>query len=88
MGKEHLERLGEPFLQADRGINRKYDHQGNIHFESEPGIGTNVQILLPLDGPKANENNIVNLDQFTEKNSTPVNDRKNSNLANNRKVAL
>ncbi len=103
MDKEHLRRLGEPFFQADRGTNRKYEgtglgisivkglvdlHQGTIHFESELNIGTNVTILLPLEGPKLNEDNIVNLGQITEKYFTPINNEQNSNLANNRKVAL
>lgn len=61
-----LSRLGEPFFQANDGLARRYEgtglglsivkglvdlHGGSLHATSEIGVGTNVTVLLPLNGP-------------------------------------
>lgn len=66
MGAEIVRRIGEPFLQAQDSLARRYEgtglglsivkglvdlHEGQLHVSSEAGVGTTVTILLPLDGP-------------------------------------
>ena len=66
MKPEMISRIGEPFLQAQDGLSRRYEgtglglsivkglvglHNGRIEIISEPGNGTTVAVLLPLDGP-------------------------------------
>lgn len=61
-----IERVGEPFLQAQDGLSRRYEgtglglsivkglvtlHEGQLHISSEAGVGTTVTVLLPIDGP-------------------------------------
>ncbi|WP_404405549.1 ATP-binding protein [Pelagibacterium halotolerans] len=67
MTPETIGRIGEPFLQEQGGLSRRYEgtglglsivkglvglHDGQLHVTSEPGIGTTVTVLLPLDGPE------------------------------------
>ncbi|MCD7059430.1 PAS domain-containing sensor histidine kinase [Pelagibacterium xiamenense] len=67
MTPETIRRIGEPFLQEQGGLSRRYEgtglglsivkglvglHDGQLHVTSEPGIGTTVTVLLPLDGPE------------------------------------
>lgn len=66
MNSETVKRIGEPFLQAQDGLSRRYEgtglglsivkglvglHQGKLDIVSAPGMGTTVTVLLPLDGP-------------------------------------
>lgn len=66
MHPETIERIGEPFLQAQDGLSRRYEgtglglsivnglvslHEGRLEVLSEPGTGTTVSVLLPIDGP-------------------------------------
>jgi len=59
-------RLGEPFFQAQNGLNRQYEgtglglsivrgltelHDGSVQVKSKLGEGTQVSINLPIDGP-------------------------------------
>ncbi len=64
IAKEALTRLGEPFLQVDALISRRFGgtglglaitrkllalHGGALHFESEPGRGTKVSARFPAE---------------------------------------
>jgi cell cycle sensor histidine kinase DivJ len=66
MGEEAVKRIGEPFFQANDGLNRRYEgtglglsivkglvelHEGQLHVTSSPGQGTTVTVLLPINGP-------------------------------------
>lgn len=66
MGAETIDRIGEPFLEAQNGLSRRYEgtglglsivkglvalHDGQFHVFSEVGQGTTISILLPIDGP-------------------------------------
>jgi two-component system, cell cycle sensor histidine kinase DivJ len=66
MGEESVKRVGEPFFQANDGLNRRYEgtglglsivkglvelHDGQLHVTSSPGQGTTVTVLLPINGP-------------------------------------
>jgi len=66
MGAETIDRIGEPFLQAQNGLARRYEgtglglsivkglvalHDGQFHVFSEVGQGTTISILLPIDRP-------------------------------------
>ncbi len=66
MAPESLKRIGEPFFQADSGLNRKHEgtglglsivkglaelHGGTLRALSEIGAGTTVTVLLPINGP-------------------------------------
>ena len=61
-----LERIGEPFFQAQDGLNRQYEgtglglsivkglaelHGGTLRAMSEIGAGTTMTVLLPINGP-------------------------------------
>jgi len=67
MSPESLERLGEPFYQAQDGLTRRYDgtglglsivkglaelHGGQMHATSLLGHGTTMTVLLPINGPE------------------------------------
>ncbi len=58
--KEHLKRIMDPFFTTKRNIggtglglslslNIVADHNGQLHFESNPGEGTVATIILPVD---------------------------------------
>lgn len=64
MSKEDLERIGQPFFQADSAHDRRYEgtglgvcvvkgltelHEGEVRFESKPGKGTTVTVYMPLE---------------------------------------
>lgn len=61
-----LERIGEPFFQAQDGLSRQYEgtglglsivkglvelHDGALRAMSEIGMGTTMTVLLPINGP-------------------------------------
>ncbi|MFT6658693.1 ATP-binding protein [Maritalea sp.] len=63
---QDVERLGEPFFQAQNGLNRQYEgtglglsivrgltelHDGDVVIKSKLGEGTQFSINLPIDGP-------------------------------------
>ncbi len=62
MSRAEIEKAFQSFGQIDSGLNRKYEgtglglpltkklvdlHQGSIHIESEPGVGTTVHVMIP-----------------------------------------
>ena len=64
MSKQDLNRIGQPFFQADSAHDRRYEgtglgvsvvkgltelHKGRVNFESELGEGTCVTVFIPLD---------------------------------------
>ncbi|MCW5721275.1 MAG: PAS domain S-box protein [Devosia sp.] len=66
MGPLALERIGEPFFQAQDGLTRHYEgtglglsivkglvdlHGGALRAISEVGLGTTMTVLLPINGP-------------------------------------
>jgi len=66
MDQEAIRRIGEPFFQAQDGLARRYEgtglglsivkglvdlHEGMLRAHSEPGKGTTVTVLLPINGP-------------------------------------
>ena len=66
MRPETVERIGEPFLQAQDSLSRRYEgtglglsivkglvslHGGRLDVVSEQGMGTTISVLLPLEGP-------------------------------------
>lgn len=69
MDASAIGRIGEPFFQANDGLDRKHEgtglglsivkgltdlHQGTLRAISEVGAGTTVTVLLPLNGPAIN----------------------------------
>jgi cell cycle sensor histidine kinase DivJ len=66
MNEDAVSRLGEPFFQANDGLDRRYEgtglglsivkglvelHDGTLHAQSTPGEGTTMTVLLPINGP-------------------------------------
>jgi cell cycle sensor histidine kinase DivJ len=66
MAPESLQRVGEPFFQANEGLSRRYEgtglglsivkglvdlHEGTLRAMSEIGAGTTMTVLLPINGP-------------------------------------
>lgn len=71
ISEQDLERLGEPFFQADSALDRRYEgtglgvsvvkglaelHGGRVEFESKIENGTCVTVWMPLDCEEAREN--------------------------------
>ncbi|MDR3475218.1 MAG: PAS domain-containing sensor histidine kinase [Devosia sp.] len=67
MSADAVSRIGEPFFQAQDGLSRRYEgtglglsivkglvdlHQGTLRVTSEPGSGTVMTVLLPINGPE------------------------------------
>ena len=67
MGEDSVQRIGEPFFQAQDGLARRYEgtglglsivkglvelHEGTLHASSSPGEGTVMTVLLPINGPE------------------------------------
>ena len=67
MTADAVERIGEPFFQAQSGLARRYEgtglglsivrglvdlHGGSLHIASEAGAGTTMTVLLPITGPE------------------------------------
>ncbi|MBU1304618.1 MAG: PAS domain-containing sensor histidine kinase [Alphaproteobacteria bacterium] len=66
MAPESLARVGEPFFQANNGLDRPFEgtglglsivkglldlHDGTLRTMSEIGAGTTMTVLLPINGP-------------------------------------
>lgn len=66
MTPEAVSRVGEAFYQAHDGLSRRYEgtglglsivkglvelHDGSLKVMSEPGVGTTMTVLLPVNGP-------------------------------------
>lgn len=66
MSADSLQRIGEPFFQAQNGLSRRYEgtglglsivkglvdlHDGTLRAHSEIGTGTTMTVLLPINGP-------------------------------------
>lgn len=66
MNAEVLERVGEPFFQAESTAARRFEgtglgmsivkglvelHDGRLSISSTPGVGTTIAVSLPIDGP-------------------------------------
>lgn len=74
ISKADIDRLGEPFFQAEGGLDRKFEgtglglsivkglvalHDGQLLIESEEGVGTTMTIELPVDGPAPKQSSNV-----------------------------
>jgi two-component system, cell cycle sensor histidine kinase DivJ len=88
MDSDALNRIGEPFFQAQDGLARRYEgtglglsivkglidlHEGSMHATSTPGEGTTVSVLLPLNGPATKTAHTPTVTQLTrEPDATPT----------------
>jgi cell cycle sensor histidine kinase DivJ len=67
---EDVARIGEPFFQANSGLDRRYEgaglglsivrglidlHGGELRIASRLGAGTSVTVILPIGGPVQQE---------------------------------
>ncbi|PXA90414.1 hypothetical protein DMC47_27555 [Nostoc sp. 3335mG] len=82
-----IERIGEPFFQAQDGLNRQYEgtglglsivkglaelHGGTLRAMSEIGAGTTMTVLLPINGPETKlEETVAVLSLHREPTSAP-----------------
>ncbi len=102
--KKHIKRLGEPFFQVDNANDRNYEgtglgisivkalvelHQGRINIESRLNIGTNIRVLLPINGVvnKQNKENISFIASDKAQTSHSSQYQKN-HIVNNKRLAL
>ena len=83
-----LERIGEPFFQAQDGLNRQYEgtglglsivkglaelHGGALRAMSEIGAGTTMTVLLPINGPATKlEETVAVLPLHREPTAAPI----------------
>ena len=83
-----LERIGEPFFQAQDGLNRQYEgtglglsivkglaelHGGALRAMSEIGAGTTMTVLLPINGPATKlEDTVAVLPLHREPAAAPI----------------
>ncbi|MET0439514.1 MAG: PAS domain-containing sensor histidine kinase [Devosia sp.] len=88
-----LERIGEPFFQAQDGLNRQYEgtglglsivkglaelHGGALRAMSEIGAGTTMTVLLPINGPATKlEETVEVLPLHREPAAAPINSWQN-----------
>ncbi|HWV22238.1 MAG TPA: PAS domain-containing sensor histidine kinase, partial [Devosia sp.] len=88
-----LERIGEPFFQAQDGLNRQYEgtglglsivkglaelHGGALRAMSEIGAGTTMTVLLPINGPATKlEETVAVLPLHREPAAAPINSWQN-----------
>ncbi|OIJ14696.1 hypothetical protein BKP37_08005 [Anaerobacillus alkalilacustris] len=65
ISEQYLERLGEPFYSSkEKGtglgltVSHKivHQHDGKIYFTSEEGVGTKVEVVLPIKNAKSDSN--------------------------------
>ena len=83
MHPDTIKRIGEPFLQAQNGLSRRYEgtglglsivkglvslHDGRLEVASEQGQGTIVTVLLPVDGPATRERTSATIAQLHKDN--------------------
>jgi len=76
ISKENISKLGQPFVQAENEYCRKFEgtglglcvvtglvglHGGEMKINSEVGLGTTVEITLPLGGPKPVVSEVVEI---------------------------
>lgn len=74
MCPEDLQRILEPFNQLDESLSRSNEgaglgvplaraildrHGGRLEYRSKPGVGTTAIVVLPLEAPKATEQNMT-----------------------------
>jgi two-component system, cell cycle sensor histidine kinase DivJ len=80
MDSDAVNRIGEPFFQAQNGLSRRYEgtglglsivrglvdlHDGTLRAVSTPGEGTTVTVLLPLNGPETKKAETAEVTQIT-----------------------
>ncbi|MCB9993419.1 MAG: PAS domain-containing sensor histidine kinase [Hyphomicrobiaceae bacterium] len=80
MDKEELARIGEPFYQAGQGLARRYEgtglglsivkglielHGGQLNATSTRDVGTTMSVLLPIDGPDAENRHDATVTEIT-----------------------
>ncbi len=80
MDGDAVNRIGEPFFQAQNGLSRRYEgtglglsivkglidlHDGTLKAVSIPGEGTTVTVLLPINGPETKKAETAEVTQIT-----------------------
>jgi len=80
MDGDAVSRIGEPFFQAQDGLSRRYEgtglglsivkglvdlHDGTLRAVSNPGEGTTITVLLPLNGPETKKVETAEVTQIT-----------------------
>ena len=80
MTAEAVSRIGEPFFQAQKGLARSYEgtglglsivkglvdlHDGTLRALSNPGEGTTITVLLPINGPETKTAETAEVTQIT-----------------------
>lgn len=82
MDQNAVGRIGEPFFQAQDGLARRYEgtglglsivkglvdlHDGTLRAISNPGEGTTITVLLPLNGPETKKAETAEVTQITSR---------------------